>query len=130
MQQGRVREGSCFRIGGGIVEFMAEMLIERWAGQRQAPPPRRRRGKVGPLQQQRIKVFCNFKKVASGQAKWKRERVAVEQQAGIECDSCVQHVHTHTRTAKRGKVAMKTLLSNVCRRFKQFRSRQPQVMKF
>lgn len=53
---------------------MAEMLIERWVGERQAEaeqeawqPP----AKLEHCSRNASKFFCNFKKVASGQAKWK-----------------------------------------------------------
>lgn len=74
MQQGREQGGKCFRVGGGIVEFMAEMLIERRVGQGQVEaekevwqPP----AKLGRCSSNASKFFCNFKKVASGRAKWK-----------------------------------------------------------
>lgn len=72
------REGNegerCFPVGGGIVEFMAEMLIERRVGQGQVEAEKeacQAAAKLERCSSNASKFFCNFKKVASGRAKWK-----------------------------------------------------------
>lgn len=131
----------CFPVGGGIVEFMAEMLIERRVGQGQVEAEKeawQAAAKLEHCSSNASKFFCNFKKVASGRAKWKSNVWEKEGEKGRESCSwvrCVRPARTHTHivihTHSQVKVWMKTLLSiekqkysNVCGRFKQFCSRQ------
>lgn len=101
MQQGRVREGSCFRIGGGIVEFMAEMLIERWAGQRQD------RGgglaKLAHCSSNASKFFATSKKLQVAKQSGRERELQLNNKlasSAIRASSMCTHTHVQRSEAK------------------------------